>query len=173
MSRQRTWLIAVVLALLGATAFAGPRLWRWYNAPPAGHCHVCLRHEHKESLVRFQAEGEPVTNACCLSCALTYGRQLHKAVKIVAVTDHDTGASLDPSAAAFVVGSDVSPCTHAMMHLGPEKEEYPVHWDRCLPSIIAFRSADVAEQFRAQHGGRVRSLAELVEKAARSEAPLD
>ncbi len=172
MTTQRMWLIAAVLALLGAAALAGPRVWRWYNMPPAGHCPICLRHEHKESMVRFQAEGEPVTNACCLSCALTYGRQVHKPVKIVAVTDHNTGAALDPSAAMFVVGSDVSPCTHSMMHLGPEKEEYPVHWDRCLPSILAFRSDEAAEQFRAEHGGRVHSLTELVEKAARTDEPL-
>ncbi len=173
MSMQRTWLVAAVLALLAAVAFTGPRLWRWYHAPPAGYCPICLRQEHKESMVQFQAEGEPVINACCLSCALTYARQLHKSIRIVTVTDHDSGRPLDPNTAAFVVGSDVSPCTHAMMHLGPEKEEYPVHWDRCLPSILAFRSGEAAEQFQTQHGGRVRSLAELLERAARAEGPLE
>ncbi len=172
MSKQRIWLIAVFLAV-GAVALAGPRLWRWYQAPPAGHCPICLRHEHKESMVKFQAQGEPVTSACCLSCALTYGRQTHKPVRIVAVTDHNSGKEIPPEQASFVVGSDVSPCTHTMAHKGEEKEEYTVQWDRCLPSILAFNSAGAAEDFRTQHGGRVRSLKELIEQAASSTKTLE
>lgn len=166
----------VVIVLLGAGLSAGiavPRLRQWLERPPAGYCPVCRRHEHPESVVRFQAQGEAPTDACCLSCALTYGRQTHKAVTILQVTDHASGGRIDPQHAAFVVGSDVSPCTHAMVHLGAEKEAYPVRWDRCLPSILAFVSAETAATFRAQHGGGVRTLQELLDKAARSGEPLD
>jgi hypothetical protein len=115
--------------------------------------------------VKFQAQGEAPTDACCLRCALTYGQQIGKAVTILSVTDHTSGKSLDPERATFVVGSDVSPCTHTMVHVGAEKEPYRVRWDRCLPSTLAFSSRESAETFRAEHGGRLRSLQELRQEA--------
>lgn len=172
MKNRGTWILAALL-LLGLTAGVSvPRVRQWFAVPPAGHCPICLRHAHKESLVRFKAEGERVTEACCLSCALTYGRQAHKPVTIVSVTDHNSGTDLDPDKATFVVGSDVSPCTHTMVQVGPEKEAYPVRWDRCLPSILAFPSAEPAEAFRAQHGGRLRTLQDLTRQAATTDEPL-
>lgn len=168
--RPQLWLLAAA-ALVVTIAVVRP--WRWLGGVPAGYCPVCLRHEHKESMVRFQAEGERVTQACCLSCALTYGRQARKPVTIVSVTDHASGASLVPAKATFVVGSDVSPCTHTMMHMGAEKEAYPVHWDRCLPSILAFATPEAAQAFRAVHGGRVRSLDDLLHQAAATDAPIE
>jgi hypothetical protein len=84
--RHMPWIAAVVL-VVAVAAIAGPPLWRWAAGPPAGYCPICLRREHKESMVKFQAEGERVTQACCLSCALTYGRQAHKKVTILSVTD--------------------------------------------------------------------------------------
>jgi hypothetical protein len=170
--RHVRWLAALAL-VVAVAAVAAPRLWRWVEGPPAGYCPICLRHEHKESMVKFQAEGERITQACCLSCALTYGRQVHKKVTIVSVTDHNTGKEIGPEHASFIVGSDVSPCTHTMMHMGAEKQEYPVRWDRCLPSILAFSSAEAADAFRAQHGGRLRTLQELLQKAASSDDPVE
>jgi len=165
------WLVGALLVVGLAAGVAAPHVWRWVTAPPAGCCPFCHRYAHKESLVRFRAEGERVTEACCMSCALNYGRQTHKAVTIVSVTDQESGKSLDPNAATFVVGADVSPCTHleTTMQVGPEREEYQVRWDRCLPSILAFGSRESAEAFRLEHGGRLRSLQELLQKAAANE----
>ncbi len=172
MKSRGAWLVVVFLLVGVAAGLVVPRVRHWLAGPPAGYCPVCLRHEHNESLVRFRAQGEKVTEACCLSCALTYGRQVHKPVTIVSVTDHASGKPLDPDTATFVVGSDVSPCTHTMVQMGPEKEAYTVRWDRCLPSILAFPSAESAEAFRTQHGGRLRSLQELTRQAATTDEPL-
>ena len=163
-----------VLLVLGITAsVAGPRVWYWWTAPPAGYCPICRRHEHRDSLVKLQAEGEGVIETCCLSCAFSYGRQTAKAVTIVSVTDHETGQPLDPEKATFVVGSDVSPCTHATEPLRTEQAAVPVLWDRCLPSILALASRESAEAFQAQHGGRLRSLQEVRADTATSRAPPD
>ena len=168
MKNRGRWIV-IVLVLVATASIAAPRVQRWLTGPPPGVCPICLRHEHKESMVRFAAQGETPSDACCLSCALTYGRQTHKPVTILSVTNHDGGAPLDPQQAVFVVGSNVSPCTHATLEMGPEKEAYPVHWDRCLPSILAFASAEAAAAFRAQHGGHVRTLDELLRRAAAGE----
>jgi hypothetical protein len=125
-------------------------------------------------MVKFQARGESVIEVCCLSCALNYGRQTHKTVTILSVTDHNSGKPLNPGQATFVVGSDVSPCTHLhdTMQVGPEREAYPIRWDRCLPNILAFSSRESAEAFRSENGGRLRSFQELMERATVANEPL-
>ena len=165
----------ILLVAAGAVAVAAPRMWQWWTAPPAGYCPVCHRHEHTESMVKFRAEGEGVIEACCLSCALNYGRQTSKAVTIISVTDYDSRQPLEPDKASFVVGSDVSPCTHlhTEMQAGAEREALPVRWDRCLPNILAFASRDSAEEFRTQHGGRLRNLQEVRNEVAASNVPQD
>lgn len=169
MTRRRLRAALALVAILAGAALGGPRAYRWATAPPHGYCAVCRRQEHSDSVVRLRAEGEAEMEVCCLSCALSYGRQVSKPVTVTAVTDHDSGRQLDPGQALFVVGSDVSPCTH---HTGPlrlEGESVPVHWDRCLPSVLAFATPETAEAFRHRHGGQVRSLQELEGQFARGE----
>lgn len=175
MKNRSMWFIGAVLILGVSAGVAAPRVWRWWTAPPAGYCPICHRHEHKESMVKLRAEGERPSEACCLSCALTYGRQTSKAITILSVTDHDSGKPLEPDNASFVVGSDVSPCTHphTEMQVGAERESYAVRWDRCLPSILAFASRESAGEFRTQHGGRLRNLQEVRDEVAASNVPLD
>lgn len=161
--------LVVLLGLIGG--LSAQRLSHWWTAPRPGYCPICQRHEHGQSVVRLQAEGEGVTEVCCLSCALNYERQTSKAVTIVSVTDHETGKPLDPEGATLVVGSDVSPCIHDAGQLRLAGEALPVRWDRCLPSILAFASPEVAEAFRSRYGGRVRSLRQLRGEAATLSAP--
>lgn len=163
-------LIVLVMAVGLAGAVAGPRVWQWWTAQPHGHCPICQRHEHGDSGVKLQAEGEGIIDACCLSCALSYGRQTSKAVTILSVTNHETGKPLQPDSATFVVGSDISPCTHDAQQLRLEGEAVPVQWDRCLPSILAFASAASADTFHVQHGGTLRSFRELKQQATENQA---
>ena len=170
MQRRNIQLIVLVIALGLAGAVTAPRLWRWWMAPPHGYCPICQRHEHGDSVVKLEVKGEGVIEACCLSCALSYGRQTAKPVTIVSVTNHETGKPLAPAGATFVVGSDVSPCTHNAQQLRLEGEAVPVQWDRCLPSILAFASRAPADAFQAQHGGRLRTFEELQQQAAENQA---
>jgi hypothetical protein len=160
MKRRTGWLpvLAVTVGLAGA---AVPQLRRWWVSPPPGYCPICRRHEHPDSVVKLRVQGVGVIDVCCLSCALSYERQNFKPVTIVSVTDHQTGGPLAPDTATFVVGSDVSPCTHSTEPLRMEGQALSVQWDRCLPSILAFSSLESAAAFRRQHGGRVRTLPEI------------
>ncbi len=168
---RRNLVLALFVVVVGlTTAAAAPRLRQWWMAPPHGYCPICQRHEHGDSLVRLQAKGEGVIEACCLGCALSYGRQSAKPVTILSVTNHETGKPLQPDIATFVVGSDVSPCTHDAQQLRMEGEAVPMQWDRCLPSILAFASRASADAFHAQHGGRLRSFQELTQQATEKQA---
>lgn len=166
MQSRRIRLIVVVMALGLAGAVAAPRLWQWWMAPPRGYCPICHRHEHGNSGVTLAVKDEGVIETCCLSCALSYGRQTSKPVTVVSVTNHETGKPLAPDRATFVVGSDVTPCTHDAKQLRIDGEAVPVQWDRCLPSILAFAARAPAEIFQQQHGGTLRSFQELQQQAA-------
>ena len=170
MKRRNISLAVLALAVGLAVAVTAPRLRQWWMAPPHGYCPICRRHEHGDSVVKLQAQGEGVIEACCLSCALSYGRQTSKPVTILSVTNHETGKPLQPDTATFVVGSDVSPCTHNAQQLRIEGNALPVQWDRCLPSILAFASRAPADAFQAQHGGTLRSFKELKQQAAENQA---
>ncbi len=166
MSTRRAFVVGLAVALGLLAGLATPRLSHWWTKPQPGHCPICQRHEHAESAVEFQAQGEGVTRACCLSCALSYGRQAAKPVTIVRLTDHETGKPLAPGDATLLVGSDVSPCIH---DAGPPRlaeGAVPVQWDRCLPSVLAFASGEAAETFRRHHGGRIGSLQAIVGEAS-------
>jgi hypothetical protein len=39
--------------------------------------------------------------------------------------------------------------------------QYERSWDRCLPSLVAFRNQEKAEQFIEEHGGVLRLYSEL------------
>jgi hypothetical protein len=43
-------------------------------------------------------------------------------------------------------------------------DRYDVSWDRCLPSLIAFRSREAAEAFRSKFGGVVKLYRKLLEE---------
>jgi len=169
MKSRTVWQIVLAVGVGLALGIAAPRLRQWWMAPPHGYCPICQRHEHGDSSVKLQAQGEAIIEACCLSCALSYGRQTSKPVTIVSVTNHETGKPLQPDNATFVVGSDVSPCTHNTQQLRLEGEALPVQWDRCLPSILAFASRQSADAFRADHGGTLRSFQELRQQAAENQ----
>lgn len=169
--KRRTIGITVLAFVAGVVvAAAAPRLRDWWAAPPRGYCPVCRRHEHGDSVVRVRAAGEGVREVCCLSCALNYGRQEGKELAVITVTDHENGTAIAPDGATFIVGSEVSPCTHAGHPLRVDGETLPVHWDRCLPSVLAFASAEAAAVFQAEHGGARRSFAELQQQAAAQES---
>lgn len=168
-SRNISLAVLAVVAGLGV-AVTVPRLRQWWMAPPHGYCPICQRHEHGDSGVKLQVEGEGIIDACCLSCALSYGRQTSKPVTILSVTNHETGKPLQPDTATFVVGSDVSPCTHGAQQLRIEGEALPVQWDRCLPSILAFASRASADAFHTQHGGTLRGFQELKQQATENQA---
>jgi hypothetical protein len=164
---MRNWGVWILVSLLCvATAVAvGPAVWRSLTGPPAGHCPFCLRAEHADMAVVVEVEGEGRHDACCVSCALSYRRQTGKRVRIVSVTDHDTGKVIDPAGAIFVVGSDVPSCQHQTVLLGEQKSVDDVRWDRCMPSILAFGARERAETFQAKHGGALRTLTELTDAA--------
>ncbi len=129
----------------------------------ASTCPQCGRPECRNLSFTVQLRGGDEVRTCCPRCGLHYLAHEHPEVAALRVRDFLTARSLDASRAIFVEGSDVAPCCRAE---GPPPRDptgaglKPVY-DRCLPSLLAFASRADAEAFAREHGGRLKTFADL------------
>ncbi len=139
--------LPLLLALAGMLAGCGLRVER---------CGVCEREIHGSVRATLTLDSGRQLGACCPRCALHYGRENSGAVRGIGVKDYASGELLRLERAWLVEGSDVTPC----LHLPPLRDDSgaPLHlcYDRCMPSLIAFRDEAAARAFLAEHGGTVR-----------------
>ncbi len=101
---------------------------------------------------------------CCPRCALHHERQHPGQVASVLVSDRATGGKIKAQDAVYVEGSDEMPCMP--VSVTPPREpgvEYQVAYDRCVPSLLAFRDEAAARRFLAVHGGRLMSYGQVLE----------
>lgn len=161
---RQTLALSVIIIGTAAAAFFG---WREYEARQEAVCDVCYRPIHRESEVWAEAGGER-QHLCCLGCALSERRQTHQEVEVSSLADYETGAPLDPAAAVLVVGSDVNLCLrpHSRLDehstvLDHSKRPAALDFDRCSPSILAFRDRAAAARFAAREGGDVMTFEQM------------
>jgi hypothetical protein len=141
MSAFRSVLIGIVLATLVACA-----------AKP-DHCWVCQREIHDQVRTTLTLASGKTVSACCPRCALHYERESPEPVREIQVTDYAGGGRLPMNQAFLVEGSDEAPCMHHPPAVDPAGTPMQMCYDRCMPSLIAFREAAVARAFAAEHGG--------------------
>jgi hypothetical protein len=124
-------------------------------------CGFCSRHIHRQAGVIAEIDGKR-HHVCCAHCAVTEGLQEHKPVKLIQVTDYNSGGKLDPAHAWYVDGSRIVACTHDMTRMDVMKRTENTMFDRCSPGTFAFATHDDADAFAAKNGGLVRSLGEML-----------
>ena len=144
-----------ILALVMLAALAATGWWLYRSEQPQpGKCAVCTRAVHAGMSTIYTDDGKP-REACCPACAFEFRRESGHRVEITQVTDYKTGLGLAPGKARFVVGSDDHPCEHAHVAAPETGQSLPLHYDRCLPSVLAFHDAASAQGFAREHGGEV------------------
>ncbi len=158
MAKKASMVATVVLLALAALVGAG--YWRMHKQSEE-FCGFCQRHIMPQARVVAEIGGERRV-ACCAHCALSEARQEHKPVKIVEVTDYNSGATLKPEGAWFVDGSRVVVCAHDAVRTGESKHAEHLMFDRCAPGTLAFSSRPAAEAFQQKNGGVLHSFDELV-----------
>jgi hypothetical protein len=143
---------AVVLVLAGALilAIAG-------CAREPAHCWVCDREIHRQVMASIHLADGKTVHACCPRCALHYEAAPENRVRGIEVRDFVSGADLPFGSAYFVEGSDEAPCLHHPPVMDETRAPMRVCYDRCLPSLIAFRTAEEAQGFMTDHGGALRA----------------
>lgn len=86
----------------------------------------------------------------------------------IRVSDYASGGSLAIQDAYLVEGSDETPCLHTPPLRDETGTPLKLCYDRCQPSLIAFREANAASAFISDHGGMLRPPARLATQAPAS-----
>ena len=145
---RRTFLGVAGVAAAAGGSFA---FYRWWERRRPEVCAVCQRPVH----VPTRTVGERRV-FCCPMCAKAEGE------RVVALTDFETRAEIDPVTAVVVRGSSVNPCMeHGAheAHFSADKRPLATQYDRCTPSLLAFSDKGRAEAFARRFGGTAVSFA--------------
>ncbi len=158
MARRISYAAIVLMVIVGGLLLTG----EWSVQKRSEElCGICQRHIHKEAAVIAEIGGKR-HHVCCAHCAITEGFQEHKPVKLIEVTDYNSGRKLDPTHAWYVDGSRIVACTHDMTRMNEMKQVETTAFDRCSPGTFAFATHEDADSFAAKNGGAVRSLGEML-----------
>jgi hypothetical protein len=153
--------VGLVLVALAAAVAGG---WYYFRQAVDDACGACRRPVHRHSKTVGLAEGQRQV-FCCPSCALSEVRQTGREVKLIELTDFESGDAVIPDKAYIVHGSHINPCRDHSPHVGAHSQPLAQHFDRCAPSALAFSTRAAADAFCARHGGRVISFADLAQSA--------
>lgn len=159
--------VILALALFGAI-FAAV-LWgskRIYAPSGNKTCQVCLRaiHEGQEFTLTLK-DGKSIA-ACCPRCGLHFEQHHSAEVASMRATDFVKGDTLPATEGVFVETTGISFCGERTVERGEVGVEQ-LQWDRCMPSLVAFRNREEAERFQRLYGGRLLSYQESVESVTK------
>lgn len=157
---KKAELVSVILglALIGATGYL--IVGRWQQGRRENVCQFSGREIDPSMATVAEIDGKR-HRLCCPACALATAQQTRTPVRIIEMTDFATKKPLDPKTVFLVRGSSVNPDMHSQPLLDAEKQPFPVHYDRCTPSILAFQSREQADTFQREHGGEVLQISDL------------
>jgi hypothetical protein len=124
-------------------------------------CAICYMPIPAETRAVVRIEGDSAKVVCDARCPLTFQEETGKRVALLRVTDYESGEPLEASQAFYVTGSDVAPDAHTEALRTTPADTAFLHWHRCLPSVLAFRTRAAALRFQDAHGGTVMTLADL------------
>ncbi len=155
---------AITLIALTAIAVVSVVAYRHEARPPADLCAVCQRGMHAGVTYRLELKGGTREDACCPRCGMHYRIQRPNAVEKAWATDLSTGQFIAAEAAYYVEGGDIEYCTMHSTPVQREPQSVAVRdYDRCLPSLVAFKTQQEAETYQKQHGGQVFEFAQAME----------
>ncbi len=127
-------------------------------------CPFCERMVHSVSDFRLNVGGHELA-ACCPRCgmrAMLNGEQ--GKTNQARATDVNTGESVDAESATYVEGGDVQYCTHGDHPETRESNGVAVReYDRCLPTLAAFKTSEEAASYQHKHGGKVLTYAQALD----------
>ncbi|MBI2819790.1 MAG: hypothetical protein HYX73_07410 [Acidobacteria bacterium] len=161
MDKNKKWFSAtMVLVLMVVASYAVFQWQRQIRQDTENVCQICWRPVHSSMLTMGEVNGEE-KRFCCPACALTTAQQTGRPVHLTRLTDLNINQPLDPKTAILVRGSDVNLDMHSQPLVDQEKRPVPVHFDRCTPSILAFRTREEAQTFQRDHGGELLQITDL------------
>ncbi len=154
----------ITLAAIGVIAAIGLWAFRSVTRPAPDLCRVCGRGLHGGVTYRLQMRSGH-EDACCPRCGMHYQISHPGVVEKALATDLSSGQLIPAESAYYVEGGDIEYCTRHSTPVAHEPQSVAVReFDRCLPSLVAFRTESEAAAYQKQHGGQVLSYQQAMEK---------
>jgi len=149
---------------LAAIASVSILAYRHVTRPSQDLCQVCQRNLHHGVNYRLEMADGTNETACCPRCGMHHQVERPESVTKAWATDLPTGEFIPADSAYYIEGGDVEYCTMHGGRVQREPQGVAVRaFDRCLPTLVAFRTQAEAESYQVQHGGRILKFAEAVE----------
>lgn len=162
---QRRSIVGGIVAIV-ALAGLGYAAWHLVSERSAQSCRACDRPVHSNMKTVAVLDGERATY-CCPACALSEHQQSGKKAEVVELTDFLSGSALKPRNSFLVRNSDVNPCRQHVAAVGDSSQPLEMHFDRCSPSVLAFKDHASAAAFAREHGGQVVKYADFASEFER------
>ncbi len=166
MARKLSIAALVLLLVVAGLLVAGQ--WTLHRRSQE-FCNICQRHINPRAGIIAEIGGRR-EHVCCAHCAVTEGLQEHKPVRLVEVTDYNSGRKLDPRQAWYVDGSRIHACEHDMPRVNEAKRVEARTFDRCAPGTFAFATRGDAAAFASSNGGTVLDLQAMLAGVSAGEA---
>ncbi len=160
MKLRETLVTFLALAAIGLASYFA---YRYKTTPNQNLCNICGRAIHGGMSFLVETNGH-AEHACCPRCGIHYAVNHPGKVQNVWATDLNSGESIPADIAYYDEGGNIEYCAihgEAVQRLpqGVSVREY----DRCLPTLVAFKTRAEAETYQKEHGGRVLNYAQAVQ----------
>ena len=163
MNHLRNSLIGLLLvAVVGALGYFGYQKL----ILPKHACDICGREMFSRLEAHVFLKDGGRIDACCPRCALHFDIEKPTEVARLSVEDSITSEAIDARAAFYLEASGAQACHPGTEHSPREPGvPYEVKFDRCLPSLIAFKNEVDARGFQKHSGGRLLSFTQAAQSA--------
>ena len=123
-------------------------------------CDMCGRLNRTAMRFKVLLEDGTTKEACCPRCGLHFQKGREDIVRMEAA-DFSTGDRIDARSAVYLESSSVHLCCAVSADRDRSGEQYQLAWDRCMPSLLAFKTQEKAAALGRTRGGQVRTWAEI------------
>jgi hypothetical protein len=159
MKLRETLVTFLALAAIGLASYVA---YRYETRPNPNFCNICNRPIHRGMAFLVQTDGH-TEHACCPRCGMHYAVNHAGKVKKVWATDLNSGESIPAQTAYYDEGGNIEYCAAHGEAVQRQPQGVSVRdYDRCLPTLVAFKTRAEAETYQKEHGGRVLDYAEAV-----------
>lgn len=152
-------IIPIVVVLFLVAIASSVFFVEWRDAV-ASTCPACGRDIHARWKFHLTTEDGKQKTFCCAKCGILEKLKQKGQVATATATDYATEKPVPVEEAVYVWNSNVEHCVVPQKRDWTDQRPMRLAWDRCIPSLIAFRTKEEASQFQSEHGGTLVSYSE-------------
>jgi hypothetical protein len=153
----------VTFLALAAIALASYFAYRYETRPNRDFCNICNRPIHRGMSFLIQTDGH-TEHACCPRCGMHYALNHPGRVQKAWASDLNSSEPIPAEAAYYDEGGNIDYCAAHGQAVQRQPQGVSVRdYDRCLPTLVAFKTRAEAETYQKEHGGRVLNYAQAMQ----------